>query len=231
MQKTRNGFIIKEEVQLESQERSLRSRVFQTIQGNILNGVYQENEELRENTIAQELGVSRTPVREALRQLELEGLVKIVPNKGACVTGITQKDVKDIYIIRSMLEGLCARWATDYITEEQIEALEEIVLLSEFYVNRKKDGNSQQVTELDGKFHEILYEACDSRILKHVLSDFHKYVRMARKASVTAKARAEKSIEEHKCILRALKNRNADEAEQWANMHMLNVMKNLNMKE
>ena len=69
MQKTRNGFIIKEEVQLESQERSLRSRVFQTIQGNILNGVYQENEELRENTIAQELGVSRTPVREALRQL------------------------------------------------------------------------------------------------------------------------------------------------------------------
>ncbi len=216
---------------MESQDRSLRSSVFQTIQSNILNGVYQENEELRENTIAKELGVSRTPVREALRQLALEGLVKIVPNKGACVTGITKKDVRDIYAIRSMLEGLCARWATEHITEEQIEDLEEIILLSEFYVNRRKEGHSQQVTELDGKFHEILYDASDSRILKHVLSDFHKYVRMARKASVTDQVRAEKSIEEHKCILQALKNKDADEAERWANAHMMNVMKNLNMKE
>ena len=73
--------------------------------------------------------------------------------------------------------------------------------------------------------------ASNSRILKHVLSDFHKYVRMARKASVTDPARAEKSIEEHKSILQAIKNRNADEAESLANAHMMNVMKNLNMKE
>ncbi len=210
---------------------SLRSRVFQTIKEKILNGIYQENEELRENTLATELGVSRTPVREALRQLELEGLVKIVPNKGACVTGITKKDVKDIYAIRSLLEGLCARWATEYITEAQLEDLEEIVLLSEFHLKRGKVEQSQQVTELDGKFHEILYEASNSRILKHVLSDFHKYVRMARKASVTDHVRAEKSIEEHKNILQALKERDGQKAESLANAHMMNVMKNLNMKE
>lgn len=215
----------------EYQEYSLRGRVFQTIRDNILNGVYQENEELRENTIAKELGVSRTPVREALRQLELEGLVKIVPNKGACVTGITRKDVKDIYAIRSMLEGLCARWATEHITDAQIDELEEIIMLSEFHLKRGKEGQSQQVTELDGKFHEILYNASDSRILKHVLSDFHKYVRMARKASVADPARAEKSIEEHKRILQAIKNRDADAAENLANVHMMNVMKNLNMKD
>ena len=208
----------------------LRGRVFETIRDNILNGIYQENEELKENTIAQELGVSRTPVREALRQLELEGLVKIVPNKGACVTGITRKDVKDIYAIRSLLEGLCARWATEHITDEQIEDLEEIILLSEFHLKRGKVGQSQQVTELDGKFHEILYHASNSRILKHVLSDFHKYVKMARKASVADPERAEKSIEEHKNILQAIKSRNADEAEKLANIHMMNVMKNLNMK-
>ena len=213
------------------QEYSLRGRVFQTIRENILTGVYKENEELRENTIAKELGVSRTPVREALRQLELEGLVKIVPNKGACVTGITTKDVKDIYIIRSLLEGVCARWATEHITDEQIEELEEIILLSEFHLQREKNESSQQVTELDGKFHEILYQASDSRILKHVLSDFHKYVKMARKASVTNKARAEKSIEEHKSILQAIKERNADQAEALANAHMMNVMKNLKMED
>ena len=214
----------------EYQEYSLRGRVFQNIRENILNGVYKENEELRENTIAKELGVSRTPVREALRQLELEGLVKIVPNKGACVTGITQKDVKDIYAIRSLLEGLCARWATEHITDEQIEELEEIVMLAEYHLNRNKKEQSQQVTELDGKFHEILYNASNSRILKHVLSDFHKYVRMARKASVADKARAEKSVEEHKSILKAIKDKDANQAEALANAHMMNVMKNLNMK-
>lgn len=215
----------------EHQDYSLRGRVFQAIQENILNGVYKENEELRENTIAKELGVSRTPVREALRQLELEGLVKIVPNKGACVTGITKKDVKDIYAVRSMLEGLCARWATEHITDEQIDELEEVILLSEFHLQRGKEGQTQQVTELDGKFHEILYNASNSRILKHVLSDFHKYVRMVRKASVADPARAEKSIEEHKDILHAIKNRDANAAEILANAHMMNVMKNLNMKE
>lgn len=215
----------------EYQEYSLRSRVFQSIRENILNGVYRENEELRENTIAKELGVSRTPVREALRQLELEGLVKIVPNKGACVTGITQKDVKDIYMIRSLLEGLCARWATEHITEAKIDELEEIILLSEFHLKKRKEEQPQQVTELDGKFHEILYTASNSRILKHVLSDFHKYVRMARKASVTDPERAEKSIEEHKNILQAIKDRDADKAEHLANEHMMNVMKNLNMRE
>ena len=97
-------------------------------------------------------------MREALRQLELEGLVTIIPNKGAYVTGISLKDVHDIYMIRSMLEGLCARWATRYITEEQIEELEEVILLSEFHLKRKsadKKGaeQAQQVSELDGKFH------------------------------------------------------------------------------
>ena len=109
----------------EYQDRSLRGRVFQHLREDILNGVYKDHEELREVTIGEELGVSRTPVREALRQLELEGLVTIIPNKGAYVTAITRKDVKDIYKIRSQLEGLCANWATKYITDAQIEELEE----------------------------------------------------------------------------------------------------------
>ena len=109
----------------EYQDRSLRGRVFRHLREDILNGVYKNHEELREVTIGEELGVSRTPVREALRQLELEGLVTIIPNKGAYVTAITRKDVKDIYKIRSQLEGLCANWATKYITDAQIEELEE----------------------------------------------------------------------------------------------------------
>ena len=119
-------------------DRSLRGRVFAQIRENILSGKYKDGMELREIALGEELGVSRTPVREALRQLELEGLVKIIPNKGACVTSINAKDIKDIYKMRSMLEGLCARWATEHITNEQIDELEEIILLSEFHLQRRK---------------------------------------------------------------------------------------------
>ena len=186
----------------EYQDQSLRGKVFQRLREDILSGVYQENDELREVSIGEELGVSRTPVREALRQLELEGLVTIVPNKGAYVKGITKKDVHDIYKIRSLLEGLCAKWATEHITDQQIEELEEIVLLSEFHLKKQGQGKAKQVSDLDGKFHKVLYEASNSRILEHVLSDFHKYVKMARTMSVGEKERAEKSIDEHRAILR-----------------------------
>ena len=211
----------------EYQEHSLSSRVFQKIRDNILNGTYKEQDELREATLGKELGVSRTPVREALRQLELEGLVTIIPNKGAYVTGITPKDVKDIYIVRSMLEGLCARWATEHITEEQLEELEEIVLLSEFHMKREGSNNVEQIAVLDGRFHAILYEASNSRILSHVLMDFHRYVQMARKSSIVSEERARKSIREHKQILRAIKDKDVDLAEQLANEHIMHVIQNL----
>lgn len=212
------------------QEHSLSGRVFHKLRDDILDGKYQKNDELRETAIGQEMGVSRTPVREALRQLELEGLVRIVPNKGAYVTGISIKDVRDIYIIRSKLEGVCARWATEYITPEQIDHMEEIILLSEYH-SQKAEEESKQVTVLDGKFHDILYEASNSRILEHMLSDFHRYVRMARKTSVGSKLRAQKSVEEHRGILEAIKEKDADKAEKLANDHMLRVMEHLHNQE
>lgn len=214
----------------EYHDHSLRGRVFQKIREDILTGVYKEHDELREVSIGEELGVSRTPVREALRQLELEGLVTIVPNKGAYVTGITPQDVHDIYKIRSLLEGLCARWATEHITGRQIEELEEIILLSEFHLRKKSAEQAEQVSELDGKFHKVLYEASNSRILEHVLSDFHKYVQMARMMSVGAKDRAERSIEEHRDILKAIKDKDPDKAEWLANQHIMKVMENLHIE-
>ena len=209
------------------QDNSLGGSVFKKIREDILKGRYKEHDELRENTIGKELGVSRTPVREALRQLELEGLVAIIPNKGAYVTGISNKDIWDIYRIRTLLEGLCARWAAKHITDEQIEELEETVLLSEFQMKKGDKYSTDQVAGLDGKFHAILYEASESRMLAHVLSDFHKYVQAARKSSIVSEERAKKSIQEHKMILQAIKDRDADLAEKLANEHIFHVIENL----
>lgn len=214
-----------------NQNASLRGKVFQRLQEDILSGKYKNHEELHEQKVAEELGVSRTPVREAIRQLALEGLIELVPNKGAYVTGITEKDVHDIYLIRSLLEGLCARWATEHITDDQIEEMEEILLLSEFHAKKANKEKAEQVSEMDGKFHEVLYQASNSRILERTLSDFHRYVKLARKISVGFENRAEKSVSEHRAILDAIKKRDADLAEKLANEHIVAVMNNLHIEE
>lgn len=203
---------------------SLSSRVFHTIRENILSGKYVTEEELKEKTIGEELGVSRTPVREALRQLELEGLVTIIPNKGAYVVGISQKDIRDIYEIRSRLEGLCASWAAVNITKEQLDELEENIYLSDFHSAK---GNSEQVVELDNKFHEILYNASASKELRHVLLDFHHYVQRVRKITLAVPERAIDSNKEHRKIVEALKAHDAAQAEKLANVHMMNTIKNM----
>ena len=203
---------------------SLRGRVFHKLREDILSGKYQEHEELKEVAIGEEMGVSRTPVRESFRQLELEGLIQIIPNKGAYVTGITRKDVKDIYMIRSLLEGLCARWATEHITKEQMEEMEENVYLSKFHAQK---GHLEQLAELDNRFHDILYEACDSKMLEHQLKDFHQYVLRVRKKTLSSANRGPKSNEEHEKIMEAIKAGNADLAEQLAHQHMINAYENM----
>lgn len=203
---------------------SLRGRVFHRIREDILSGKYSQNEELKENTIGNELGVSRTPVREALRQLELEGLVNIIPNKGAYVTGISEKDIRDINVIRSYLEGLCAKWACENITEQQLEELEEVIYLSEFHMKKE---HHEQIVELDNKFHELIYEASGSKILEHVLSDFHHYVQRIRKITLSRRERASKSNEEHMAILDAIKKRDGELAEKLAHEHIIQTIQNI----
>ena len=203
---------------------SLSSKVFHKLRDEILSGKYAANEELREMNIGQELGVSRTPVREALRQLELEGLVSIIPNRGAFVVGVSLKDIKDIYEIRSLLEGLCAKWAAENITDEQLTELEENIFLTKFHATK---GNWEQIFELDNRFHETLYHASGSRELIHVLKYYHEYVQRVRKITLADANRVTASMEEHRQIVDALKNHDAAGAQQKATEHIRNTMSNM----
>ena len=214
------------EATMEYQEQSLGSQIFNRIRDDIISGNYTTGEELKEATLGKQLGVSRTPVREALRQLDLEGLVEIAPNRGAKVIGISRKDVEDIYHMRARLEGLAARKAAEQIKEEELAELEEVILLSEFHV---KKPESKQMVRLDGRFHEIMYRASGSRMLEHVLTDFLHYVKMARSHSVKTEHRAQESVKEHKRILEAIRQRDGDLAEQLANEHIQHVIENLDL--
>ena len=216
-----SNYDVKQEV---TDKYSLRGRVFHKIREDILSGQYEEHEELREVAISEEMGVSRTPVREALRQLELEGLVQIIPNKGAYVTGITEKDVKDIYMIRSLLEGLCAKWACEHITKEQLEEMEENVYLAKFHAGK---GHLEQLAELDNRFHDILYEACDSKLLEHQLKDFHQYVLRVRRKTLNNERRGAASNHEHELILEAIKEKDAQKAQLLADSHIVSAYENM----
>ena len=208
-----------------SKNSSLRAKVFQQIREDILSGHYQRGDELTEAALGAAYGVSRTPVREALRQLALEGLVELIPNKGAFVTGISSQDIRDIYEIRSRLEGLCARWAAKNITQAQLDEMEEVLYLTDYHVRKE---HYEQLSQLDGRFHKLLYEASHSRIMAHQLSGFHQYVQLARKQSLKSSSRSLRSNEEHQRILEALKAHDEELAEKLATEHILNTIDNLN---
>ena len=206
---------------------SLSGKVFTSLKNSILAGEFENGAELREIVLAKKLGVSRTPVREALRQLEQEGLVEIYPNRGAHVKGITYKDVEDIFRIRARLEGLCAEMAVTSITEEQLNKLEETILLSKFYEEKK---DMEHLLAMDSQFHEILFESCGSKILEHQLKDYHQYVQKARLRSLERQERAKKSTQEHEEILLAIMEKDAKKADELATRHILNAIANIRLE-
>ncbi len=203
---------------------SLRQRIFRQIQNDILNGIYEPGENLIETKLSEELGVSRTPVREALRQLELEGLVQSIPNKGVTVKGVSSDDIQDIYTIRMLIEGLASRWAAEKITAEELEELKEAVDLEEFYTMK---SDYRQLLKLDTRFHDIIYKASKSMPLMHTLSTFHHYIQKARKISMSSAKRASEVLIEHKAIMQAIIDKDAARAEKLTIEHVKNASENL----
>lgn len=203
---------------------SLRGRVFAQLQDDILNGKYSAGDSLVETRLSEELGVSRTPIREAIRQLELEGLVSTIPNKGAVVKGISAKDIEDIYTIRMKIEGLAARWAAEKISDSELAELKEALEFEEFYTLK---NDATHLLKFDSKFHEIIFKASKSMPLMHMLQTFHLYVQRARNVSFKSPQRAKEALAEHSAILKAITERNPDKAEELTTEHIKNARDNL----
>jgi len=209
---------------MKSDAYGLRRRVFDLIEEAVLNGTYKPGDSLTESRLAAELGVSRTPVREALTRLEQEGLVRLVPNKGALVTGISPKDIQDIYTIRIMIEGLAARWAAEQISDEELKQLQEAIELEEFYTLK---NDLEHLLQLDSRFHQIMYAASKSRPLMYMLKTFHQYIQHARSLSLETPGRAYKALQEHKAILQAIREHDGRRAEDLTAEHIRRASENL----
>ncbi len=188
---------------------SLAEQIFAKLEKDIYSGVYKRGELLTETKLCEELGVSRTPVREAIRVLEQEHLVT-VSNKGIRVISITPEEADYIFEIRRRVEGLAASACAKNISDEEIKELGDIIGLQEFYA-AKHDG--EKVTDYDSQFHQSVYKFSGSVVIYDTLTNLHKKIQKYRKRSESNKSRAAAATAEHRRIYEAIAARDPEAAE------------------
>lgn len=198
---------------------SLADQVFERLETDILSGKYQKGEVLTEAKLTAELGVSRTPVREALRRLQAEHIIE-EGAKGMVAVGISKKDLEDIFEIRTHLEGLAVRKTVMNITPEQLKVLKDVVDLQEFWVNK---GDPDHIKGLDSRFHELVYKFSGSTVFYDTLIPLHKKTQKYRRVSVENRNRAERSMIEHRAVFEAIAAHDADLADRLLVEHIRNA--------
>ena len=208
---------------LEHKTHTLADQVFERLEEDILSGKFSRGEILIETELCESLGVSRTPVREALRRLQQEHLVE-EHGKGLKVLGIATEDLEDIMEIRLRLEGLAAARAAARITDEELNELSETLDLQEFYLTKQQ---ANHIKGMDSKFHELIYKFSGSLVIYDTLLPLHKKVQRYRQKSVESSNRAVLSVEEHRKIYNALAARDPKAAEEAILNHTRNAKKHI----
>ena len=195
---------------------SLADQVFEKLEDDIITGVYPRGELLTELKLVEQLGVSRTPIREALRRLEQERLIKDT-GKGSMVLGITVEDLVDIMEIRQRIEGIAAAYATRNMTEEGLAELRRINELQDFYYEKK---DLDRLREMDDLFHDTIYELSGSMVFCDTLRPLHKKTQRYRRLSNDDQQRLAVSVEQHKKILEAIADADAELAQKLIIEHI-----------
>ena len=202
---------------------SLANQVYDTIESKILNGVYPPGEILSESRLSDEMGVSRTPVREALAKLVNEKLVTQT-SSGTAVLGITAKDADDMYCVKSFLEPMACRLAARNRSDEQLARMKDILDQQEFYTEK---GNMEKVKDLDTDFHDVMYASSGSPTFESILSSVHHKLKKYRKESLNISDRSSRVMTEHMAIYEAIRDRDEELAEKLAVEHVKNAYANI----
>lgn len=197
--------------------KSLREIVFETIRNAIVQGDLKPGERLMEVQLAKELGVSRTPVRESIRKLELEGLVKMIPRKGAYVTPMSIKDLQEMMQIRGALESLVAELAAENATEEEIAAMREN---NQKFEDSVLINDEEGIIDYDIAFHEILYKACRNERLRQMIHTLREQMQRIRVEYVHNVDNKKPLTGQHQAIIDNIAGHHPDEAGQYAARHI-----------
>ena len=202
---------------------SLADQVFERLENDIIQGVYARGELLTELKLVEQLGVSRTPIREALRRLEQERLIEDT-GKGSRVLGITKEDLEDIMNIRERIEGLAAYYASVNLTVEGLKELRHIVDLQEFYFSKQDKEHLRQV---DDAFHDMICALSKRSVISDTLIPLMRKTRRYRRVAIDDWARTTKTMAEHKAIFQAIADRNAELAQELATTHIIHAKRYL----
>ena len=197
----------------------LRDEGFNTLREAILKGDLKPGERLMELQLASKLGVSRTPIREAIRMLEQEGLAVTTPRKGAEVAKMTLKDMEDVLEIRDALDELAVRIACQKISDEQLKQLED---MKELFEKSTQTGNVKKIAEADVTFHDVIYEATGNPKLVTLLNNLREQVYRYRVEYIKDPKNYPTLIAEHEAILESLKNRDVKNAVEAMHVHVAN---------
>lgn len=195
----------------------LRVQVYGALRDAIVTGKLRPGERIVEDRICTELGVSRSPLREALRKLEGEGLVSILPRRGAVVTELSPRDQVDLFAVREALEGLAAKLGADHITKDELAELEDICQAMEKCIHAK---DMPTVVTLNTQFHELIAKASRNRWIREFLLSIRAQTRRLYRSAIEKPDRAMESVGEHRLIIDALRQGDGAQAEVLARRHV-----------
>jgi DNA-binding GntR family transcriptional regulator len=197
----------------------LREVVFNTLRKAILTGELKPGERLMEIHLANQLGVSRTPIREAIRKLELEGLVVMMPRRGAEVAQITEKSLRDVLEVRRSLDALCAELACDRISEEELEKLKEAC---EQFQKAAGTDNVAEIAKADVALHDIIVQATRNRRLIQIVNNLSEQMYRYRFEYIKDEERHDNLVEEHRMIYESILHGDKEKAAEASKLHIDN---------
>ncbi len=210
----------------------LNQKVYRVLKESIIKGFLEPGTKLLENKIAEEMHVSRTPVREAMQKLVAEGFVKTTPNQTMVVTEVSPEDVKEVLQIRGVLEGLAARIAAKKINRQEIVELENIISQMSLHVTKK---SLSSYCELDDEFHDLILNICGNKWIIQIRDNLGSFIYRFRIKSLSVPGRLRHSLEEHRKIMESLKKHNSEDADRLSQIHMentvINVLKNVALEQ
>ncbi|GAH25156.1 unnamed protein product [marine sediment metagenome] len=206
----------------------LNQKVYRVLKEAIIKGFLEPGTKLLENKIAEEMHVSRTPVREAMQKLVAEGFVKTTPNQTMVVTEVSPEDVKEVLQIRGVLEGLAARIAAKKINRQEIDELENVVAQMNLQVT-KEDLSSY--CKVDDEFHDLILHLCGNKWITNIRDNLGSFIYRFRIKSLSVPGRLKHSLEEHQAIMESLREHDSAEADRLSQIHMentiINILKNV----
>ena len=203
-------------IQLDSYQ-PLREVVCETLRDAVRRGILQPGERLMEIQLAEDLGVSRTPVREAIRKLEMEGYVIMMPRRGTYVADLSIRDINEVFEIRTSLESLASGLAAESINEDELEKLQRLLVEIGAYI---KSGDMESIVRTDTEFHDLLYQASRNTRLVGIISNLREQLTRFRTTSMSFPGRLKATLEEHRKIVEAIAQGDEKAARKAAEHHM-----------